>query len=88
LAVALRRDEKLKLNQYRTRLKVETAMKVITGMVGQGFYNRHSAPQWAAIEYALPWLEASLGFMNLPPHSGCDQTRGLWMFGGKEFRSL
>ncbi len=41
-------------------------MKVITGMVGQGFYNRHSAPQWATIEYTLPWLEASLGSMNLP----------------------
>lgn len=41
-------------------------MKVTTGMVGHGFYNRHSAPQWAAIEYALPWLEASLESMNLP----------------------
>jgi gibberellin A4 carboxyl methyltransferase len=41
-------------------------MKVITGMVGQGFYNRHSAPQWTTIEYTLPWLEASLGSMNLP----------------------
>jgi gibberellin A4 carboxyl methyltransferase len=39
---------------------------VTTGMVGHGFYNRNSAPQWAAIEYALPWLEASLESMKLP----------------------
>jgi gibberellin A4 carboxyl methyltransferase len=42
-------------------------MTVTTGMVGRGFYNRHSAPQWAAIDYTLPWLEAALGSMNLPP---------------------
>ena len=31
--------------------------EVITGMVAHGFYNRNSAPQWAAIEPVLPWLE-------------------------------
>jgi len=41
-------------------------MQVTTGMVGRGFYNRHSAPQWSAIDYVLPWLEASLASMNLP----------------------
>jgi cyclopropane-fatty-acyl-phospholipid synthase len=35
-------------------------MHVISGMVGHGFYNRHSAPQWAAIDRALPWLERAL----------------------------
>ncbi len=32
-------------------------MTVTTGMIGRGFYNRHSAPQWSAIEYVLPWVE-------------------------------
>jgi gibberellin A4 carboxyl methyltransferase len=41
-------------------------MEVTTGMVGRGFYNRHSAPQWAAIDYALPWLQDALVSMNLP----------------------
>jgi gibberellin A4 carboxyl methyltransferase len=41
-------------------------MTVTTGMLGRGFYNRHSAPQWAAIDYALPWLEDALQSMNLP----------------------
>jgi hypothetical protein len=35
-------------------------------MLGGGFYNRHSAPQWAAIDYVLPWLEDALLSMNLP----------------------
>jgi SAM dependent carboxyl methyltransferase len=42
-------------------------MTVTTGMVGHGFYNRHSAPQWAAIDYVLPWLEDALASMSLPP---------------------
>jgi gibberellin A4 carboxyl methyltransferase len=42
-------------------------MAVTTGMLGRGFYNRHSAPQWAAIDYVLPWLEEALQSMNLPP---------------------
>ena len=45
----------------------EPTMTVTTGMVGRGFYNRHSAPQWAAIDYVLPWLEDALASMTLPP---------------------
>ena len=40
-------------------------MTVTTGMLGRGFYNRHSAPQWAAIDCVLPWLEDALLSMNL-----------------------
>jgi gibberellin A4 carboxyl methyltransferase len=32
---------------------------VTTGMVGHGFYNSNSAPQMAAIDYVLPWLEGA-----------------------------
>jgi len=42
-------------------------MTVTTGMVGRGFYNLHSAPQWAAIDYVLPRLEDALASMTLPP---------------------
>ena len=41
-------------------------MTVTTGMLGRGFYNRHSAPQWAVIDHVLPWLEDALVSMNLP----------------------
>jgi gibberellin A4 carboxyl methyltransferase len=41
-------------------------MAVTTGMLGRGFYDRHSAPQWAAIDYVLPWLEDALPSMHLP----------------------
>ena len=41
-------------------------MTVTTGMLGRGFYNRHSAPQWAVIDYVLPWLEDALLSMKLP----------------------
>ena len=40
-------------------------MAVTTGMVGHGFYDRNSAPQWAAIEAVLPWLEDAIA--ELPP---------------------
>ncbi|MEO1089874.1 MAG: hypothetical protein AAFX81_04525 [Pseudomonadota bacterium] len=39
---------------------------VTTGMLGEGFYDRHSAPQWAAIEAVLPWLEDAIATMDLP----------------------
>jgi hypothetical protein len=52
-------------------------------MLGGGFYNRHSAPQWAAIDYVLPWLEEALLSMDLPlaPHTvaladfGCSEGK-------------
>ncbi len=40
-------------------------MSVTTGMVGQGFYDRNSAPQWQAIEAVLPWLGAAAGSLPL-----------------------
>ncbi|WP_027133666.1 class I SAM-dependent methyltransferase [Geminicoccus roseus] len=43
-------------------------MAVTTGMVGQGFYNRNSAPQHAAIRHVLPWLEQAL--QDLPLGDG------------------
>lgn len=33
---------------------------VVTGMVGGGFYDRNSAPQWAAADLPLTWLESAL----------------------------
>jgi hypothetical protein len=39
---------------------------VTTGMRGAGYYNQNSAPQWAAIEAVLPWLEDEVGRMALP----------------------
>jgi hypothetical protein len=45
-------------------------MAVTTRMVGHGFYDRNSAPQWAAIEAILPWLDAAIAEMrlaDLPP---------------------
>ena len=58
-------------------------MTVTTGMVGQGFYDRNSAPQWAAIEAVLPWVEEAIGEMALvdPPATvaladfGCSEGR-------------
>ena len=58
-------------------------MTVTTGMLGGGFYNRHSAPQWATIAYVLPWLEEALLSMDLPlaPHTvaladfGCSEGK-------------
>ena len=32
-------------------------MPVITGMLGHGFYNKHSAPQMAAVDYVLSWVD-------------------------------
>jgi SAM dependent carboxyl methyltransferase len=56
-------------------------MTVTTGMVGHGFYDRHSAPQWAATEAVLPWLESAIAAMPLadPP-----ATIGLADFGCSE----
>jgi len=40
-------------------------MAMTTGMVGHGFYNRNSAPQWATIARVLPWLEEAIADMGL-----------------------
>lgn len=58
-------------------------MTVTTGMVGHGFYDRNSAPQWAAIEAVLPWIEEAAAGMSLaePPGPvgiadfGCSEGR-------------
>jgi hypothetical protein len=41
-------------------------MPVTTGMKGEGFYDQHSAPQWAAIASVLPWLEDAIDRTDLP----------------------
>lgn len=58
-------------------------MTVTTGMVGSGFYNQNSAPQWSAIDYVLPWVEGAARDMDLagPPSTisladyGCSEGR-------------
>lgn len=55
-------------------------MAVTTGMVGHGFYDRHSAPQWSAIEAVLPWLEEAVGAIR--PAEG--QSLALADFGCSE----
>jgi gibberellin A4 carboxyl methyltransferase len=40
-------------------------MPVTSGMKGDGFYDRHSSPQFAAIAAVLPWLEHAVGRMDL-----------------------
>lgn len=59
-------------------------MTVTTGMVGQGFYNRNSAPQWAATEAILPWLDDAVARISCidPP-----ETIGIADFGCSEGRN-
>ncbi|MEM8569984.1 MAG: hypothetical protein AAGG56_03650 [Pseudomonadota bacterium] len=59
-------------------------MDVTTGMVGHGFYNRNSAPQMAAIDYVLPWLDRAVA--ELPLATGA-QTIGIADFGCSEGRN-
>jgi SAM dependent carboxyl methyltransferase len=59
-------------------------MAVTTGMVGHGFYNRNSAPQMAAIDCVLPWLDDAVGGMVLAEDP---QTIGLADFGCSEGRN-
>ena len=57
---------------------------VTSGMIGHGFYNRNSAPQWSATLHVLPWLEDAIAAMSLaadPP------TLGLADFGCSEGRN-
>jgi hypothetical protein len=42
-----------------------TIMPVTTGMKGEGFYDRNSSPQWAAIEAVLPWLKTAVSQWDL-----------------------
>ncbi|MCB1354393.1 MAG: hypothetical protein KDK03_16810 [Rhodobacteraceae bacterium] len=58
-------------------------MPVTTGMVGQGFYNRNSAPQMAAIEHVLPWLDEAVAVLPL----GGAAPIGLADFGCSEGRN-
>jgi hypothetical protein len=41
-------------------------MPVTTGMKGDGFYDRNSSPQMAAMAAVLPWIEQAIGKMDLP----------------------
>jgi hypothetical protein len=59
-------------------------MTVTTGMVGHGFYDRHSAPQWAATEAVLPWLEEAIAAM---PLADLPATIGIADFGCSEGRN-
>jgi len=56
-------------------------MAVTTGMIGRGFYNRNSAPQWAAIDYVLPWIDEAARAMVFPDPPA---TVGLADFGCSE----
>lgn len=57
---------------------------VTSGMVGHGYYNRHSAPQRAAIDYVLPWLDAAVEAL---PLADVPATIGLADFGCSEGRN-
>ncbi|MEM7225796.1 MAG: hypothetical protein AAF495_22650 [Pseudomonadota bacterium] len=41
------------------------ARSIVRGMLGQGYYNRNSASQLAAIDPVLPWLEQAIAEMPL-----------------------
>ena len=59
-------------------------MAVLTGMVGQGFYDHNSTTQWNAIERLLPWLEEGLAEINF---AGATTPIGLADFGCSEGRN-
>jgi gibberellin A4 carboxyl methyltransferase len=63
---------------------VDTSFSVTTGMVGGGFYNRHSAPQMSAIDHVMPWLEDAIGGVSFDDGAG---TLGLADFGCSEGRN-
>jgi len=53
-------------------------------MIGQGFYNANSAPQMAASEHVLPWLDDAVAALPLEAAAG---VVGLADFGCSEGRS-
>lgn len=57
---------------------------VVRGMLGRGFYDRHSAPQRASIERVLPWLDDAIAAMQL---AGETPTIGVADFGCSEGRN-
>ncbi len=59
-------------------------MTVTTGMIDRGFYNRHSAPQWSAIEYVLPWVDDAARDIDF---AGTPSTIGLADYGCSEGRN-
>ena len=63
---------------------MDTPFSVTTGMVGGGFYNRHSAPQMSAIDHVMPWLEDAIGGVSFDDGAG---TLGLADFGCSEGRT-
>ncbi len=56
-------------------------MAVTTGMVGHGFYDQNSGPQWTTTEVVLPWLEAAVAEMAL---AATPATIGVADFGCSE----
>lgn len=46
-----------------------TSGQVTSGMLGQGFYNKNSAPQLSAISFVLPWLDDAVDGMGLSDQS-------------------
>jgi SAM dependent carboxyl methyltransferase len=74
-------DEQETLKRDRRPAGVAPARAVTTGMVGRGFYNRHSAPQMAAIAHVLPWLDSAIADL---PLTGTISSLGLADFGCSE----
>ncbi len=62
----------------------EFIVPVTTGMIGQGFYNRNSAPLMSAIDHVLSWLDNAVTDLSLGDGAG---TIGLADFGCSEGRN-
>src|SRR5690349_6330576 len=63
---------------------LSTASAAGSVMEGQGFYNDHSRPQHAALDYALPMLKQAVVEMSLPEQ---DQDLVVADFGAAEGRN-
>lgn len=59
-----------------------TAQSVIAGMVGGGYYDQHSAPQMASIDFVLHWLDAAIA--SMPLSEAWPTTIGVADFGCSE----